>query len=762
MHRRVVPFVVALLLVLGPAGAVVGAQPQGGQSGNPDLDTSSAIVVLRADPLATYDGKILGYEKTRPDRGKLNPNSAAAKKYLGYLKQEHDAFAAWLRKNVPSAKITSEYFTVLNGVAVSLNGAAVGKLRNNADVLTVEYNALYRPLMSESYKLINAEGAWTAAGGRAGAGAGIKVGVIDTGIDPDHPFFDPEGFSYPTGFPKCDAADSTSHRPDQDCKYVSPKVIVAKVFYNKAKVRGLDAKAVQEHGTHVAGTIAGVTGKTAVVNGVSIDDLSGIAPGAWLGNYNVFPGNVASARSEDILNAVEAAVLDGMDVLNLSLGGGYRGNNDLLAMGLDAAASAGVVVAVAAGNSGPGPFTVESPGRARDVITVGASSNQHFVGQPIRYGDPPTEIGAAVGDFPPLPDGTFDLFVSGDASGLSTACSGLPDATTSNQVVLVTRGVCTFSTKVRSAIAAGYVGVIVRNNVAGDPVAMAKDGGGGDDLPAVMVGLAEGNALRSAAPATITASATFSEFVTGNGDILAGFSSQGPTFVDEAVKPDLTSVGVNVLSSVPCSFAVDKEAPCGGDGTWAFFQGTSMATPHIAGSAAVLLGLHPDWTPAQVKSALVNTADLVVRNALNAASIVGPMAQGGGRENLTEAADATVFFDPVSASFGKIDASRNTPTSMTITVTNTGSSSVTFDLEALKFTPASGALGAVYNAGSVTSGDSRISFPPSITVPAGSSADLTITVKEGLPLGTIVQGWLSLTGSGGVEYHLAYWAHVAP
>ncbi len=764
MLRRLAPFLVALLLALGPAGGVVGAQPRGGQSASADLDTSSAIVVLRADPLATYDGKILGYEKTRPDRGKLNPNSAAAKKYLGYLKQEHDAFAAWLRKNVPSAKITSEYFTVLNGVAVSLNGAAIGKLRENADVLTVEYNALYRPLMSESYKLINAEGAWTAAGGRADAGTGIKVGVIDTGIDPDHPFFDPTGFSYPAGFPKCDALDSASHRPDQDCKYVSPKVIVAKVFYNKARVRGLDAKAVQDHGTHVAGTIAGVTGKTAVVNGVSIDDLSGVAPGAWLGNYNVFPGHVASARSEDILNAVEAAVLDGMDVLNLSLGGGYRGNNDLLAMGLDAAASAGVVIAVAAGNSGPGPFTVESPGRARNVITVGASSNNHFVGQPLSYeaDSTTTTIGAAVGDFPPLPDGTFDLFIATSGSTLSNACGGLPTATTTNQVVLVTRGVCTFSTKVRAAIAAGYKGVIVRNNVAGDPSAMAKDGLGNDDLPAVMVGLAEGNALASAAPTTITASATFSEFITANGDILAGFSSQGPTFVDEAVKPDLTSVGVNVLSAVPCSFAADPTAPCGGEGTWAFFQGTSMATPHIAGSAAVLLQLHPDWSPAAVKSALVNTADLVVRNAFNASTTVGPMAQGGGRENLTEAAEATVWFDPVSASFGKIDASRNAPTAMTITVHNTSGSSITFDVAALKFTPATGGLGSVFNGGSITSGDSRISFPSSITVPAGGSTDLTITVKAGLPLGSIVQGWLTLTASGDIEYHLAYWAHVAP
>src|SRR5213076_3390585 len=193
-----------------------------------------------------------------------------------------------------------------------------------------------------------------------------------------------------------------------DCRYVANKVIVAKVFYNKAKVQGLDALAVQDHGTHTAGIAAGVTGKTAVVNGVAIDDMSGIAPGAFLGNYNVFPDLVDNARSEDILNAVDAAIADGMDVLNLSLGGSYHGNNDLLATGLDNAVDACLVVAVAAGNSGPGAGTVESPGRARKVITVGASTNQHFVGEPFTYpATTGTTIGAAVGDFPPLSAGSF-------------------------------------------------------------------------------------------------------------------------------------------------------------------------------------------------------------------------------------------------------------------------------------------------------------------------------------------------------------------
>lgn len=713
------------------------------------LDTSSAIVVLKADPLATYDGKIRGYERTRPDRGKLNPNSAAAKKYLGYLKFQHSEFQRWLQRNVPSAKITSEYFTVLNAVAVTLNGVAIGRLRENADVVAVEYNALYRPNMSESYKLINAEGAWAAAGVRSVAGTGVKVGIIDTGIDQTHEFFDPTAFSYPDAtFPRCDAADSATGQANSNCEYVTAKVIVAKVFYNKAAVQGLDAEALQEHGSHVAGTVAGVTGKTAVVQSVSIGDLSGVAPGAWLGNYNVFPGGLLNSRSEDILNAVEAAVGDGMDVLNLSLGGGYRGTNDLLAKGLDAAVDAGVVVAVAAGNSGPGPFTVESPGRARNVITVGASTNQHFVGQPITYpSGVGTTIGASVGEFDALVAASYDLFDTN-----STSCTSVSSGA-SGKLAVINRGACTFSTKVRNATAAGALGVVVVNNVAGDPVAMAKDGLGGDTLPAVMIGKADGSALRLSGETTASAVASFAEFVTANGDILAGFSSQGPTFVDEAIKPDLTSVGVNVLSSIPGS-------------DWAFFQGTSMATPHIAGSAAVLLDIHPSWSPAQVKSALVNTADLVVKNAFNAATTVGPMAQGGGREDLTEASETDVLFWPVAANFGRIDASRVNPTTMAITVSNLTGSPRTFDVVEARFVPFTptsgpGSIPRAFGAGTIDGDDIRVTTPTTITVGASSTATLNVTVNAGLPNGTIVQGWISLTG-GGDEYQFAYWAEVAP
>src|SRR5438477_5862720 len=751
--------IAAALLVLGAAMFSVAASNSGGGAKTrpngstdnfkkqPALDKTSVIVQLKGDPVSKNSS-------TKPAQGKkIDFKSTPVKSYRAQLSALRNDFKQWLHTYAPSAKVTSEYDISLNAVAVQLNGTSVETIKGAPMVQSVEYNALYHPVLSESHKIINAGAAWTAAGGRANAGAGIKIGDIDTGIDESHPFFDPTGFSYPPGFPKCDSADSASHHGDHDCEHVSPKVIVAKVFYNKAAVSGFDATAIGDHGSHTAGIAAGVTGKTAVVNSVSISDMSGVAPGAWLGNYNVFPNDIANARSEDILNAVDAAIADGMDVLNLSLAGGYHGNNDLLAIGLDNAVDAGVVVAVAAGNSGPGAGTLESPGRARKVITVGASTNQHFVGQPFTYpAGGGTTIGAAVGDFDPLPTASFDLFDT-----QSNGCASV-DPGASGKLAIIDRGACTFSQKVANAKTAGAAGVLIINNVAGDPIAMARTAGFDDNLPAVMIGINEGAALRASGATTASADATFQEFITPNKDILAGFSSQGPTGVDFAVKPDLTSVGVNVLSSITC---VGKPETCPGDGTgWAFFSGTSMSTPHIAGSAAVLLNLNPSWSPAQIKSALVNHAELVVKDARTGLHDIGPTAQGAGRENLSVAADATSWMDPVSASFGRVTLGH--PTSVTITLSNPSGTDETFSVSVTKFTPDTfgGTVPSIYDAGTLSAGDDRVTVPASVTVPANGSTTMTVTVNGVHGSGEVIQGWINLDGPGSNDLHLAYYAIV--
>src|SRR5439155_3853962 len=258
---------------------------------------------------------------------------------------------------------------------------------------------------------------------------------------------------------------------------------------------------------------------------------------------------------------------------------------------------------------------------------------------------------------------------------------------------------------------------------------------------------------------TASAQATFQEFITPeNKDILYGSSSQGPTRVDVAVKPDLTSVAVNVLSSITC---VGKPETCPDDGTgWAFFTGTSMSTPHIAGSAAVLLGLHSTWSPAQVKSALVNRADLVVKDAATGLHDIGPTAQGAGRENLSVAADTTTWLDPVSASFGKVRVGN--PTSLTITLSNPTGSSETFSVSKTKFTPDTfgGTVSSIYDAGTLSAGDDRITVPASVTVPANGSTTMTVTVSAGHR--DVVQGWINLDGAGSNDLHFAYYTVVGP
>ena len=200
------------------------------------------------------------------------------------------------------------------------------------------------------------------------------------------------------------------------------------------------------------------------------------------------------------------------------------------------------------------------------------------------------------------------------------------------KIALIDRGVCTFSTKVRNAQAAGAVGVLIVNNVAGDPVGMAHDGGVFPTIPAAMLGKAEGNAIKPSGTVTVDGTEP-EEFITENEDIIAGFSSRGPTPFTYLIKPDVTAPGVNVYSSV---FNEEEPAELG----FAYFQGTSMATPHVAGAAALLLDANPTWSPADVKSALVQTAKRPVWDHVNGTAPTGVLTRGGGRIDLAAAMTA--------------------------------------------------------------------------------------------------------------------------
>src|SRR5437870_7142412 len=224
--------IAAALVILGAAMFSIAASSGGGSaSGKPSastdnfqkgpaVDKSSVIVQLKGDPLSTNSS-------TKPAPGKkIDFNSNTVKSYRAQLSAQRNDFKQWLHTYAPKAKVTSQYDISLNAVAVQLNGTSVDTIKGAPMVQQVEYNALYHPDLSESHKIINAANAWNVAGGRSHAGAGIKIGDIDSGIDETHPFFDPSGFSYPSGFPKCDATDSATHNANHNCEHVSPKVIV--------------------------------------------------------------------------------------------------------------------------------------------------------------------------------------------------------------------------------------------------------------------------------------------------------------------------------------------------------------------------------------------------------------------------------------------------------------------------------------------------------------------------------------------------------
>jgi subtilisin family serine protease len=689
---------VGLVLTIAVAGATAGGPTvTDGRSAAPSIDTGSAIVQLNGDPLSTY-------VKTKPAHGKkIDFSNTTVKSYRAQLNNLRNDFKAWLRNNAPSANVVGEYDISLNAVAVRLNGTPLGTIASAPLVKSAQYEGLYTPQVTDpDLALINAVQAWNAAGGAANAGAGVKVAIVDTGIDITHPCFSDAG--YP------------AQNRLGDRSFTNNKVIVAKVFNNKAGNKGYSAEAVQEHGTHVAGTVACDYLTPATVSGVDIPyDMSGVAPRALLGNYNVFPGDVTNARSEDILNALDAAYADGFDVANMSLGGthgksGNAGFSDLLMMAVNDLDQANMVVAVAAGNSGPGHYTVESPGAAERALTAGASTVPHFVGAPVTVGG--NSYGAAAGDFATVSsDLTAPLgVVAGATAGsLGTACSALPANSLTGKIALISRGTCTFSTKIRNAQSAGAAAVLVVNNVAGDPTAMGQDGTANQPtIPAYMLSLANKATFIAAAGQSTTIGAANAYFLTSNANIMAGFSSQGPTDVDFRVKPDVVAPGVNVLSSIPHQFCATP--PC-----FAFFQGTSMATPHLAGSAAVVIGQHPDWSAADVRSAIVNTATQgALKDFQTGASVVAdPNIVGAGLDNLEAAVGATIGIDPVSVSFGAVPRGSGISKSVSVTLTNLTGSAHTYALS----------IGSVSG-----SGVSYSTSASSVTIGGGASATVSITM----------------------------------
>ena len=293
-----------------------------------------------------------------------SPALARAPGARAAIEAEQGAFREELASEVPEAQIGWRFRLVANGFSVTVPESALGRLRSLPGVREVLPTASYAPQATSSAQQIGAPALWGSA--LDTAGQGVRIGIIDSGIDPSHRYFDPTGYTMPAGFPKGQQ------------RFTNAKLIVARVFAPKSATAPSARLAFSEddssHGTHVAGIAAG-NADTPTGQG----RVSGVAPRAYLGNYKVFVqtnvGLSQNANSPAIVAAIEAAVADGMDVINFSGGEPeIEPSRDIVALALDAAAAAGVVPVVAAGNdyNDFGAGTVSSPANSSGAISVGA------------------------------------------------------------------------------------------------------------------------------------------------------------------------------------------------------------------------------------------------------------------------------------------------------------------------------------------------------------------------------------------------------
>src|SRR5262249_13370783 len=324
----------------------------------------TVLVDLKLPPLAAYHANVFG-----PNGGaRLNVRTSSSRAYLAPLARAQHAPAAQLRRAIPSVRISNRYRVILDGFALSLPARKLPTLARLHAVTKIYPSARYQLDTNRSPAIIGADTMWATTGDR---GDGIKIGIVDDGIDQTNPYFSPTGFNYPAGFPRGNLA------------YTTPKVIVARAYpgpgSGKQGKLPLDRRA-SFHATHVAGIAAGDANTTAPagLDHPTVTGLSGVAPRAWLGNYRVFNTPTPTgfdAFTPQIVAAFEAAVNDGMDVINFS-GGGPQADpaSDALVETVHNVAAAGVVPVIAAGNDRDdwGLGSSGSPGTAPDAISVAA------------------------------------------------------------------------------------------------------------------------------------------------------------------------------------------------------------------------------------------------------------------------------------------------------------------------------------------------------------------------------------------------------
>jgi subtilisin family serine protease len=636
MNRKILTTILILILSLSITISALGEAPAAPAAQGV---VNSYIVVMANDPVIAYEGDVPGYQATKPGRGqKINPNSAHVRRYAGLLVDKQDQ--ALSGAGVSTAAKVNEYTIALNGFSAVLTEAQVEEVQKQKDVLLVMKDEMRYPTTDSSpafLGLTDPAGPWM----RGITGENVVVGIIDTGIWPEHPSFADDGSygSSPTGPVPCEFGN-TAHNPNDAPFTCNNKLLGARQML--ATYRAVIGAAPDEydsarddngHGTHTASTAAGNAGVEATVLGIPRGTISGIAPRSRVIAYKGL-GNLGGFTS-DLAAAIDQAVADGVDVINYSIGGGAG------APGADEiaflfAADAGVFSATSAGNSGPGAGTVGNPGTMPWLTTVGANTQSRFFQGTIELGDGRQFTGASITSGV----GSAPLVDAANAGGDLCISNTLNPAIVSGSIVLCRRGTNARVDKSLAVFLAGGVGMIMYEN--SDQGNLFSDT---HWVPSVHIDNTPGLAIKNYIATTSGASARIvGEQVTSwpYAPSMTDFSSRGPNaFAADILKPDITAPGIQILAG-------NSPTPDAGSVTGELFQaiaGTSMSSPHVAGIFALIKQAHPDWSPAIAKSALMTTAYQDVLNNDRVTPAM-PFAQGAGHVNAGGKANKGSLFEP--------------------------------------------------------------------------------------------------------------------